>query len=209
MKPNQITDPVLKHVVNLLLEKIPTTELYDSKPNGAHLKIDGNDISIEVRTDDSGHVKTLWITDVKMVLASNDYEGLIRVKYEDIEDDIDLHHALSLARVNYNKTYAYNYRFISFRPKRIQAISDEIITQLNMSVLNYSFRYIGELNPTFVMNFIVHTDLREENFKINVDLTDDLVQLTTITNGSINVILEGIIKKHVGHIETYLNNHKF
>ena len=209
MKPNQISDPVLKHIVNLLLEKIPSTELYDSKSNEAYLKIDGNDISIKVVTDESGHVSTLWITDKKMILATNDYEALIRVKYEDVESDIDLHRALSLARVNYNNKYAYNYRFIEFRTERIQRIVDEIIIHLNKTMLNYSFRYIEELNPIFVMNFLLHRDIKDEQFNINVDLTDNLIKLTATTNGETSELLTGIIKNHVRSIETYLNNHKF
>lgn len=209
MKPNQITDLVLKHIVNLLLEKIPGTELFDSNATVAHLVIDGSNISIEAKQDDSGHVTTLWVTDRKMILAKHDFEAQIRVQYEDVESDINLHRALSLARVNYNNTYAYNFRFIEFRPNRVQRIFDVIIIQLNKTMLNYGFRYAGEIDPTLVMNFVLHQQANDVPFKINVDLTDHQIQLTMLPIGEMNTLLEGIIKTHVRNIETYLNNHNF
>jgi hypothetical protein len=209
MKPNQITDIVLKHVVNLILERIPGIELFDSETNAAHLVIEDNEILIEAKRDESGHVTTLWITDPKLVLVRNDFESQIRVQYEDVENDIDLHRALNLAYVNYNKSNAYNYRFVEFRTNRVQKIFDEMILQLNRTLLNYGFRYAGEIDPTLVMNFVLQQNANEIPFKINVDLTDYQIQLTMLPIGDMNPLLEGIIKTHVRNIETYLNNHNY
>jgi len=207
MKPNKITDISLQYIVAALLEKLPIT-LIDSDTNLASLKFEQSIILLEVNKDLSGIQPTLYITDNDYVLVNNHYESALRVKIEDITGNMQLNHDLSLLKVSYNNIYQPKFRIIEYRENRMQRTFDEILKQLNSSILSYELDYIGVIDPSYHLHFILNST-EKFKFKVSVEFTDNSVQLTPIFQGEKNILLEGLITNHIRNIETYLTNNEF